>query len=149
MTHQQAVDTDEGRIVSGQILDTARRMAAGARREVGVGYTEITDPMPMLVASDAEIADILPKEAQKAEGDQLETTTEDSITPFDFEKAFVARHGIKPEEADAPYERGKRSWKEEKGHPDETMDPTTKTSLATSLYPMSEMSALARYRGDR
>ena len=77
----------------------------------------------------------------------MEVITEDSITPFDFEEAFVARHGIQPEEADAPYERDKRSWKEGKGNPDDTMDPTTKTSLVTSLYPTSEMSALARYGG--
>ena len=77
----------------------------------------------------------------------MEATTEDSFTPFDFEEAFVARQGIKPEEAGAPYERGKRSWKEEKGNLDDTMDTTTKTSLATSLYPTSEMSTLARYGG--
>ena len=141
------MDTNEGRMVSGQILDTARRMAAEACREVGAAHAEITDPMPMFAASDAAIADILSKEAQKEEGDQVEVTTEDSFTPFDFKEAFVARHGIKPEEADAPYERSKRSWKEGTGNPDDTKDPTVKTSLATSLYPTLEMSALARYGG--
>ena len=77
----------------------------------------------------------------------MEATTEDSFALSDFEEAFVARRGIKPEEANALYERGKRSWKEGKGTPDDTMDPTAKTSLATSLYTTSEMSALARYGG--
>ena len=141
------MDTDEGRMVSGQILDTARRMATEAHRGVGVAYAKITDSMPMFAASDVAIADILPKEAQKEEGDQVEVTTEDSFAPFDFEEVFVARHGIKPEEADTPFERSKKSWKEGKENPDDTKDPTVKTSLATSLYPTSEMSALARYGG--
>ena len=58
----------------------------------------------MFMASDAAIADILPREVCREE-DWIETTTEDSFVPFDFEETFVARHGIKPEEADAPYER--------------------------------------------
>ena len=58
----EAMDTDEGRRISGQILDTARRMAAEA-------CGELTNPMPMFAASDAAIADILPKEVCKEEGD--------------------------------------------------------------------------------
>ena len=41
----EAMDTDEGRMVSGQILDTARRMAAEACGEVGAAYAEITNPI--------------------------------------------------------------------------------------------------------
>ena len=59
----EAMNTSEGRMVSTQILDTARRMAAEAHRELGAAYMEIADPIPMFVASDAAIADILPKEA--------------------------------------------------------------------------------------
>ena len=135
----EALDTDEGRMMSGQILDTARRMATEACGEVGAAYAKITDPIPMFAASDAATADILPKEAQNEEGDQVEVTTEDSFAPFDFEEAFEARHRIKPEEADAPFERSKRSWKEETGNPDNTKDTVVKTSLATSLYLTSEI----------
>ena len=59
------MDTDEGRMVSRQILDTARRMATEACGEVGVAYAEITDPMPIFAASHAAIADILPKGGPK------------------------------------------------------------------------------------
>ena len=65
----EAIDTDEGRRISGQILDTARRMAAEAHEEVGAAYEELNDQMPMFAASDAAIADILPKEVCKEEGD--------------------------------------------------------------------------------
>ena len=143
----EAMYTNEGRRISGQILDTARRMAAEACGEVGAAYEELTNLMPMFTASDAAIADISPKEVHKEEGDQMETTTEDSFMPFDFEEAFVARHGIKPEEADAPYEQNKRTWKKERDDLGIPMEAATIPDLASNLYPTSEMSALAIYGG--
>ena len=60
--------------------------------------SDILKIMLIFTASDAAIADILPKEVCREEGDQIETTTEDSFVPFDFEETFVVRHGIKPEQ---------------------------------------------------
>ena len=138
------MDTDEGRRISGQILHTARRMAAEACGEVGAAYEELTNPMPLFAASDAAIVDILPKEVCREEGDKMETTTEDSFTPFDFEEAFVARHRIKPEEADTPYEWNKRSWKKERDNLSTPAEPTTTPNLATTLHLTSEISTLAK-----
>ena len=72
---------------------------------------------------------------------------EDSLALFDFEEAFVARHGIKPEEADTPYEQNKRLWKKERDNLGNPAEPATIPNLVTTLYPTSEMSALAIYGG--
>ena len=69
----------------------------------------MVDPMPMFTSSIAAIA-ILPSlqvEEPLPSGRHTMGTMEVTFAPFDFEEAFVSRHGITPEEADVPASKRK------------------------------------------
>ena len=100
------MDTDEANCTSRTLIDTARRLAAEARGDSTATYAIVADPMPMFTTSDAAIADLVPQPKGEypntADAKPPQSTTDEMFAPFDFEEAFISRHGITPEEADMP-----------------------------------------------
>ena len=79
-------------------------------------YATIDEPMTaMMGGSDTVISDILPtkdpRELTLSEGGEGRPNPSEmraglpmgSFSPFDFDKEFQARHGVRPEDADKPY----------------------------------------------
>ena len=91
----EAMNTDEGRCTSRQIMDTACQLATEARGDSTMSYSKMVDPMQMFTSWDAAIADILPSpqvEETPPSGRHAEGSAEESFAPFDFEQAFVSQH---------------------------------------------------------
>ena len=99
------MDTDEGNCTSRTLIDTSQRMAAEARGDPMATYAEVVDPMPMFATSNAAIADLVPqpkREYPNTADVKPQSTMDETFAPFDFEEAFISRHGITLEEADMP-----------------------------------------------
>ena len=101
----EVMDTDEGNCTSRTLIDTAQRMAAEARGDPMATYAEVADPILMFTALDAAIADLMPQpkgEYPNTADVKPQSTLDETFAPFDFEEAFISRHGITLEEADMP-----------------------------------------------
>ena len=107
------MDTDEGQRTTTRLLEEARHLS-----EVSVEptYATIDEPATeMTGSSEAIISDILatrdPRELTLSEvGERRPSPSEmraglpaGSFSPFDFEREFQSRHGVKPKDANRPW----------------------------------------------
>ena len=110
----EAMDTDEGQRTTARLIEEAQRLSQVTMEPT---YTTIEEPiMTMTEGSDAAISDILatrdPRELTLPETSEkgpapLEMRAgllAGSFSPFDFEREFRTRHGVKPEDVD-------KSWR--------------------------------------
>ena len=106
----EAMDTDEGQRTTARLIEEARCLS---QVTMELTYTTIEEPIiTMTEGSEAVISDILatrdPRELTLPEtGEKGPTPLEmrtgllaGSFSPFDFEREFWMRHGVKPEDAD-------------------------------------------------
>ena len=106
----EAMDTDEGQRTTARLIQEAQRLSQATMEPT---YTTIEEPITtMTEGSEAVISDILatrdPRELTLSEtGERGSAPLEmragllaGSFSPFDFEKEFQTRHGVKPEDAD-------------------------------------------------
>ena len=104
------MDTDEGQRTTARLIEEAKCLS---QVTMELTYTTIEEPIiTMTEGSEAVISDILatrdPRELTLPEtGEKGPTTLEmtaglpaGSCSPFDFERKFWMRHGVKPEDAD-------------------------------------------------
>ena len=108
----EAMDTDEGQRTTARFLEEARHLLESKMEPT---YATIDEPTTtMTEGSDAVISDILatqdPRELTLSGGEGRPTPSEmraglpvGSFSPFDFDKEFQARHGVRLEDADKPY----------------------------------------------
>ena len=109
----EAMDTNEGQRTTARLLEEARHLSEYTMEPT---YATIDEPMTAVTGgSEAVISDILatqdPRELTLSEGGKGRPTPSemragllvDSFSPFDFDKEFQARHGVKLEDADKPY----------------------------------------------
>ena len=108
------MDTDEGQRTTARLIEEAQRLSQVTMEPT---YTTIEEPITTTTeGSEAVISDILatwdPRELTLSEtGDRGPAPLEmraglpaGSFSPFDFEREFQTRHGVKPEDAD-------KSWR--------------------------------------
>ena len=106
----EAMDTDEGQRTTARLLEEARHLLESTMEPT---YAIIDEPMSVMTGgSEAVISDILatqgPRELTLSEvGERRPAPSEmraglptGSFSPFDFDKEFQARHGVRPEDAD-------------------------------------------------
>ena len=106
----EAMDTDEGQRTTARLLEEARCFSEVTMEPT---YTAIEEPITtMTEGSEAVISDILatrdPRELTLSEtGERGPAPLEmraglpgGSFSPFDFDREFQTRHGVKPEDAD-------------------------------------------------
>ena len=106
----KAMDTDEGQRMMARLLEEAQCLSEAA---VEPTHTTIDEHMTTVTGgSEAVISDILstrdPQELTLSEvGERRPTPSEmragllaGSFSPFDFNKEFQMRHGVRPEDAD-------------------------------------------------
>ena len=106
----EAMDTDEGQRTTARLIEEAHHLSEATMEPT---YTTIEEPIiTMTEGSDTVISDILatldPRELTLLEtGDRGLLPLEmraglpaGSFSPFDFDKEFQARHGVRPEDAD-------------------------------------------------
>ena len=106
----EAMDTSEGQRTTARLIKEARRLSEVTMEPI---YTAIEEPITtMTEGSEAVISDILatqdPRELTLSEtGERGPTPLEmraglpaGSFSPFDFEREFQTRHGVKPDDAD-------------------------------------------------
>ena len=142
----EAMDTDEGQRTTARLIEEAQRLSQVTMEPT---YTTIEDPITAVTeGSEAVISDILatrdPRELTLPETSKkgpapLEMRAglpAGSFSPFDFEREFQMRLGVKPEDAD-------KSWRshytprdssiltvssEQETGPQQTMAPSPKSS---------------------
>ena len=106
------MDTDEGQRTMARLLEEARCLSESTMEPT---YATIDEPMTAMTGgSEAVISDILatqdPRELTLSEvGERRPAPSEmraglpaGSFSPFDFDKEFQARHGVRPEDANKP-----------------------------------------------
>ena len=106
----EAMDTNEGQRTTARLIEEGRHLSEVTMEPT---YTTIEEPITtMTEGSEAVISDILatrdPRELTLSEtGERGPTPLEmraglpaGSFSPFDFDKEFQARHGVRPEDAD-------------------------------------------------
>ena len=106
----EAMDTNEGQRTTARLIEEAWHLSEVTMEPT---YTAIEEPITTTTeGSEAVISDILatqdPRELTLSEtGDRGPTPLEmraslpaGSFSPFDFEREFQARHGVKPEDVD-------------------------------------------------
>ena len=104
------MDTDEGQRTTARLIEEARHLSQVTMEPT---YTTIEEPIITTTeGSEAVISDILatrdPRELTLPEtGEKRPAPLEmragllaGSFSPFDFEREFQTRHGVKPEDAD-------------------------------------------------
>ena len=104
------MDIDDGQRTTARLIEEAPRLSEVTMEPT---YTTIEEPITtMTEGSEAVISDILatrdPQELTLSEtGERGSTLLEmraglpaGSFSPFDFEREFQTRHGVKPEDAD-------------------------------------------------
>ena len=105
----EAVDTDKGQRTSARLLEEAQHLSQ-ARAEPT--YATIEEPATTMTGgSEAIISDILsmqdPRELTLSEvGERRIVPLEmraGFFSPFNFNKEFLARHGVRPEDANQPW----------------------------------------------
>ena len=109
----EAMDTDKGQRTTARLLEEARRLLEST---IEPTYATIDEPMTAMAGgSEAVISDILatqdPRELTLSGGGEGRPTPSEmrvellagSFSPFDFDKEFQTRHGVRPEDADKPY----------------------------------------------
>ena len=110
----EAMDTDEGQRTTARLIEEAQRLYQVTMEPT---YTTIEEPiMTMTEGSEAVISDILatrdPRELTLPETSEkgpapLEMRAglpAGSFSPFDFEREFQMRHGVKPKDADKSWQ---------------------------------------------
>ena len=106
----EAMDTDEGQRTTARLIEEAQRLSEVTMEPT---YTTIEEPITITTkGSEAVISDILatrdPRELTLSEtGERRPSPLEmraglpaGSFSPFDFEREFQTRHGVKPEDLD-------------------------------------------------
>ena len=109
----EAMDTNEGQRTTTRLLEEAEHLSESTMEPT---YATIDEPMTAMTGgSEAVISDILatqdPRElAVSKVGERRLASSEmraglpaDSFSPFDFDKEFQSRHGVRPENADKPW----------------------------------------------
>ena len=108
----EAMDTDEGQRTTAGLLEEARRLSESTMKPT---YATKDEPMTTMIGgSEAVIFGILatqdPRELTLSEvGERRPTPSEmraglpaGSFSPFDFDKEFQSKHGVRPEDTDKP-----------------------------------------------
>ena len=109
----EAMDTNEGQRTTARLLKEARHLLESTMEPT---YATIDGPTTAMVGgSEAVMSDILatqdPRELTLSEGGERRPASSEmraglptgSFSPFDFDKEFQTRHGVRPEDADKPY----------------------------------------------
>ena len=110
----EAMDTDEGQRTTARLIEEARRLSQVTMEPT---YTTIEECiMTMTEGSEAVISDILatrdlreltlPETSEKGPAplEMRAGLPAGSFSPFDFEREFQTRHGVKPEDADKSWQ---------------------------------------------
>ena len=108
----EAMDTDKGQKTMARLLEEARHLLESTMEPT---YATIDEPMTAMTGgSEAVISDILatqdPRKLTLSEvGERRPAFSEmragllaGSFSPFDFDKEFQARHGVRSEDANKP-----------------------------------------------